>query len=243
MTTSTADPTIAAPTATAVLDYLVTAVVDDPDAVEVDASSERGTVAPRACTSAPTTWVASSASGAGSPTPSAPSCAPPRSATASRSTSSSSTERLDRGADALPLLEVGRIGRRPHGLRGEVRRSQLVTDRTERARTPGLRAAHATERRRSTGRDRVATAPGPLDRALRGRRRPRGGRGAARRGRCGPSRSTTPRRRSGCTSSSACEVVDADGRRARHGRPRSRPTRPATCSCSTTAALVPARAS
>ena len=56
---------IPAATARAVLDYLVKAVVDDPDAVEVDVVDRRGRSLIE-CTSRPATWAGSSASGAAS---------------------------------------------------------------------------------------------------------------------------------------------------------------------------------
>ena len=124
-----------APTAAAVLTHVVRSIVDDPDAVQVDASEGRGRVrldvrvgpgdlgrviGRRGRTAQSIRTVVRAAA----------------SATTPRSTSSSST--IDRRHVSRPpgLLEIGHL-RRAHGIRGQIN-VQLTTDRPERL-TPGAR--------------------------------------------------------------------------------------------------------
>ena len=136
-------------------------------------------------------------------------------------------------AHAVHRLEVGRIGR-AHGLRGEV----VVTPITESPRAVRC-PARCSDRRanaRCVDRD-VAAAPGPLARALRGRRRPQRGRGAA--GQIvvtrDPLGDAARGRDLGARARSAREVRDRAGDALGTRRSRSRRTRRTTCSCSTAA--------
>ena len=136
-------------------------------------------------------------------------------------------------------LEVGRIGQRPRAARRGRGHASRATGPS--APQPGVGALRRRPRaRRSTPRARTRAAwlvqfAGVDDRtaaeALLGRGAHRATRST------GDADSTTTS--SGCTSSSAREVVDRDGAPVGTGRPRSRRTRRTTCSCSTAARSCP----
>ena len=159
-----------------VLEYLARNIVDDPEAVVVDlAEGHRGDVR-LSLHVAPDDMGKVIGRGAGSPRPSAPWCAPPGPARASRSPSTSSTEP---DPPPVPLLEVGRIVK-PHGLRGEVV-VELVTNRDERLAVGAVLWAGGRELEVAPGPALLGHRRRPLDRHLRRGRRSGPGRGPARR--------------------------------------------------------------
>ena len=130
----------------------------------------------------------------------------------------------------------GAIGRGARAA-GRGRASRRSRNRAERLRRPA--SVLCAGDRELVDRD-VAAAPGPLARALRRRRRPQRGRGAAR-ARRSPAEPLPTRRRGELW---VHELIGADGARPRRARrsggsSRSRRTRRTTCSCSTDGVLVP----